>query len=360
MEMIGRFSTTVIHDLNNLLTVIQLNAAMLEIGGLEEGESVKLVDEINKACSCASDLTRSVLSFSSRRENQPGQFELGKAMSDLAPLLNALIGRKTTLVKNLSKESIRIKGTPVEFQQILLNLIDNAIDSDPASGMTLTMRSVVSEKDGRKMAEITVSDTGRGIAKENLPRIFDAFFSTKAQSDGTGLGLHIVRRIVRQWGGSLEVESDPGKGTSFRVLLPQVDEEAEIRQDEAAPDRDGTLQATVLVVEDDAAIRDIGRQILERRGAKVLEAADAEEARKIWKLHRDDIRLLFTDIVLPGDVSGDRLARDLLGEKDDLKILYTSGNIAASQRVPELNDANFLLKPYRPEVLVQAAIRILG
>ncbi len=357
MEMIGRLSTSVIHDLNNMLTVIQLNAALLEIGELEEGESSRLVNEINQACSCASDLTRSVLSFSRRSDHSPTRFELGKTLADISPILSVLSGKKTNLTIDCPAEKIWIEGSAVEFQQIILNLISNGIDAGPKSGLRLAIESVFSEEDQRRFVQIIVQDTGKGIAPEDLPNIFKAFFTTKEQGRGTGLGLYIVQRIVTERGGSLKVESVLHEGTTFRLRLPQASAEAEKLPVDLPID--SKLDITILLVEDDAGIRAIGRQILEREGARVFEAVDAEQAMKIWREHGDVITVLFTDIVLPGKVYGDQLASQLVQEKSDLKVLYTSGNISAAQRSPDFSKANFLHKPYRPEALIQAVSRLL-
>lgn len=359
MELVGRLSTSVIHDLNNMLTVIQLNAALLEIGDLEEGESARLVNEINQACSCASDLTRSVLSFSRRADLAPGRFELGKTLADISPMLGVISGKKTNLVIDCPAEKIWIEGSAVEFQQIILNLVSNGIDAAPKAGMRLALESVFSEEDQRRYVQIVVKDTGKGIPPEHLPNVFKAFFTTKEQGRGTGLGLYIVQRIVTERGGSIEVESVPNEGTTFRLRLPQASPEVAKSAAVSPVSTDRKLNTTILLVEDDAGIRAIGRQILEREGAVVLEAADAEQAIKIWNHHRDEIAILFTDIVLPGQVFGDQLAVQLVQEKNDLKVLYTSGNVSAAQRSPDFSQANFLHKPYRPEDLIHAVSRLV-
>lgn len=359
MELVGRLSTSVIHDLNNMLTVIQLNAALLEIGELEEGESARLVNEINQACSCASDLTRSVLSFSRRSDLVPTRFELGKTLADISPMLGVLSGKKTNLVIDCPTEKIWIEGSAVEFQQIILNLVSNGIDAAPKAGVRLALESLFSEDEQRRYVQILVQDTGKGIAPEHLPNIFKAFFTTKEQGRGTGLGLYTVQRIVTERGGSIEVESVPNEGTTFRLRFPQASTEAEKSHAVSPVSKARKLDATILLVEDDAGIRAIGRQLLEREGARVLEAADATQALEIWKDRRDEIAVLFTDIVLPGQMFGDQLAEKLVQEKGDLKVLYTSGNVSAAQRSPDFSQANFLHKPYRPEALIQAVGQLL-
>ena len=354
MEMLGRLATSVIHDLNNMLTVIQLNAALLEVGGIEEEEQTKLVGEINRACSCAADLTRSVLKFSRKTDGKAVRFELGKVLADLEPLLGVLAAKKASLVSNFPSEEIWIEGSTVGFQQIILNLVTNAVDSESKGDVQLTVRRTAAG-----FVEIIVSDKGKGIPSEDIGSIFKAFYTTKELGRGTGLGLYIVHRIVTEWGGSLDVKSVLGEGTTFQVLLPEV-EPAEPKAREAATPSAERLHATVLLLEDELGISAIGKQILERQGARVFQADSIAKARGIWDAHRGDIELLFTDIVLPGEISGEEFARELIDQKPALKVLYTSGNESASHHLLAVTQGPFLPKPYRPETLIEAVAKLLN
>lgn len=357
MEMLGRLATSVIHDLNNMLTVIQLNAALLEVGGIEEEEQAKLVGEINRACSCAAGLTRSVLKFSRKSDGKVARFELGKVLLDIEPLLGVLAAKKASLVSSFPSEEIWVEGSTVGFQQIILNLVTNAVDSESKGDVGLTLRRA--ERGDKKFVEIVVSDQGKGISPEDVESIFEAFYTTKEQGRGTGLGLYIVHRIVSEWGGTLELKSALGEGTTFRVLLPEA-EPAESKAKETAESRAARFQATVLLLEDDPGISAIGKQILERQGARVFQAGSIAKARGIWDAHRDDIELLFTDIVLPGEISGEEFAQELLGQKPGLKVLYTSGNESAAHHLLAVTHGPFLSKPYRPETLIDAVAKLLG
>jgi len=360
MEMLGRVATSVIHDLNNMLTVIQLNAALLETGGVGEDEGARLIGEINRACSCAADLTRSVLRFSRKTNEKPSRFELGRVLSDLAPLLVVLTAKKTTLTTNYPSEEIWLEGSIVEFQQVLLNLVTNAVDSGSKEGVSLTVRRSPPSGQALRCVEIIVQDQGKGIPPEDLQNIFEAFYTTKEQGRGTGLGLYIVQRIVSEWKGMIDVESVPGEGTKFRLSLPEAAPPERNASKDERQSPDVRFQATVLLVEDDPGVLAIGKQILERQGARVFEALNPVEAREIWKAHRDEIGLLFTDIVLPGDVSGEMLAQELLKDKPSLKVLYTSGNESASHIASVRNHEHFLPKPYRPETLIASVARLLA
>jgi len=358
MELMGRMAASVIHDLNNILTVIQLNAGMLEIGGLDEAETAKFVEEINRACVCASALTRSVLNFSRRQDQPLSSFEVRQVLDGLLPLLGVL-AKRTELVTDLPHGELWMEGSPIEFQQVILNLVTNAIDAAPKNGVRLSVRPGFSAGQNRETVEIEVQDSGNGIRPEDSPRIFDAFFTTKEPGSGTGLGLYIVKRIIDERGGTIDVRSIPGEGTTFRLSFPRLSarQEPGLASEAAPPPQ--MLSATVLLVEDDPGVRAIGRQILLRHGCRVFDAADSSEARACWDEHRNEIDLLFTDLILPGATSGDLLAREFLQQKPSLKVLYTSGKVDASQYAEHFSFANFLLKPYRPETLVESLSRLL-
>lgn len=360
LEMLGRVATSVIHDLNNMLTVIQLNAALLETGGMDEEEQAKLVGEINRACSCAAGLTRSVLKFSRKTDGIPIKMELGKVIADLEPLLMVLSAKKAKLTIDSPSEEIWIEGTAVGLQQVLLNLVTNAVDSESKGQINLSVKRTQPGKQKNGLVEITVQDQGKGIPPEALQSIFEPFYTTKEQGRGTGLGLYIVQRVVTEWGGTLDVKSAVGVGTAFRLFFPEASPPEPNALKKETLSFEVRFQITVLLVEDDPGVLAIGRQILERQGARVFSAASIAQAREIWAAHQDELQLLFTDIVLPGGITGEELAGELQQEKPDLKVLYTSGNESAAHNLSVAKKTNFLPKPYRPEALIDAVAKLLN
>jgi CheY-like chemotaxis protein len=260
-----------------------------------------------------------------------------------------------------------VQADPVMLEQVLLNLAVNARDAMPQGGQFLvsTDLTVVDEALAAGNADatpgryvvITVTDTGTGISPDHLPHIFEPFFTTKEVGKGTGLGLATVYGIIKQHRGWINVRSEPGRGTVFQIYLPSATGRPTASSETSgAPTPPPSGHETVLVVEDEAALRDLVRSILELNGYTVLEAPSGPTALKIWEKHRNQIQLLLTDMVMPDGVNGRELALRLQGEKPGLRVLYTSGygtEIVGVDFVIE-EGVNFLQKPYNPRRLAEA------
>jgi len=355
METVGRMASSVIHDLNNLLTVIQLNAALLEDLGEDPDERARMIGEINRSCEAASELTRHMLAFARGKATQVAPVHLQRLLGDLTGFLQCLLPRKAKMETHLCEEPLWVRGDRSALGQAVMNLVLNALDAAPGEGVRLELVA----REG--LAVISVIDRGCGIRSENLPHIFEPFFTTKPGDKGTGLGLTIVQRVVNEHHGRIEVESEPDQGTTFRLYLPIAAEhsaevspaKAEVPTGTPAP---AGFDKWILLVEDDPGIRRIAAQMLTKRDYRVLEAADTAEAKAIWQERSADIGLLFTDVILPGSTSGEDLAAELRTMAPELPVLYSSGN-AGALRTPGVP---FIAKPYPPEALIEKVKSLVG
>ena len=335
MEAIGQLAGGVAHDFNNLLAVIQMQSSLLiEETGLSAGVR-ESIQEITDAVQRASNLTRQLLSFSRRKVKQPQNLDLSILFSTTLKLLKRVVPESITLEHRFPASLPVVHADPGMIEQVLMNLVINASDAMPGGGhLQLSLEAAeVSEERAAVHPGVapgpficlTVSDNGAGIPPEHLPRIFEPFFTTKEEGRGSGLGLPTARNIVEQHRGWIEAESETGHGTTFRVFLPAIREAlepaaAQTRRDEVRGGRE-----VILLVEDDPAVRSLARSVLERYGYKVLEAATASAALKIWESNRALIDLLIADLILPDGLSGRELAERLQSSKPDLKVIFSSG-----------------------------------
>lgn len=352
LEMLGRMTGSILHDINNFLTVIQLNTALLEIGGHDEDERLRIAGEITEACVRASELTRGILTFARRNKKlESARFEVRQLLEELTKFLEVFIAKKTSLRMELGDEALWIDGDRLAINQAVMNLIFNAIDADPSDGILIRCRSTHRPEKAADFVEISVEDTGAGIAPERQKQIFEPFFTTK--DGGTGLGLHIVQRVVEKHEGWTEVESEMGRGTCFRLVLPRAQSLAEAPALPPKPQARKGNGETILVLEDDPGIRSLTKQILSANGYRVLEAENEDAARKIWMKHGKEVSLIFADLVLSKSTSGDRLAAEFHHRKPSTKIVLTSGNDSAVKRSAVTLEADFLPKPYTPDELLR-------
>ncbi len=333
MEAIGRLAGGVAHDFNNLLMVMIGRADLLMVK-LKEGDSaLKSVEEIQKAAWRASSLTRQLLAFSRKQRLQPKVLNLNASVADMEKMLRRLIGADVRMVVETHPALGNIKADPGGIEQVLMNLCVNARDAMPRGG-TLTIYTANAEFDvpfplrhgtlapGRYVL-LSVSDTGVGMDLATQARIFEPFFTTKEAGKGTGLGLSTVYGIVQQSGGTISVYSEPGRGTSFKIYFPLVEEAAERAADAAAaPLARGS--ETVLVVEDEDAVRSIACEYLAVAGYTVLEARNAAEALELCRQRNGPVHLLLTDVILPG-ISGRELAERLRPQQPKMGVLFLSG-----------------------------------
>ena len=370
MEAVGRLAGGIAHDFNNLLTTI-LGYAELAVGRLKPEDPSRLeLSEIDKAAQRAGDLTRQLLAFSRKQVLELRVIDLNQVVSDTEKMLRRLIGEDIDLVVSLKQRLVSVRADAGQIGQVLLNLAVNSRDAMPNGGK-LTIETSVVELDesystfhfdvppGRYVL-LAVSDTGTGMDAKTLSHVFEPFFTTKEAGKGTGLGLSTVYGVVKQSGGHVSVYSEPGVGTTFKVYLPRVEDAPEKNR---APAVHAALVGgteTILVVEDEEAVRRLTCRSLEAQGYEVLPAASASEALLLLEKHAGEIHLLITDVVMP-DVSGRELARSAAPLRPLMKVLFMSGytdNVIVHHGVLDAGTA-FLQKPFTPRSLAQKVREVL-
>ncbi|MGH9308222.1 MAG: PAS domain S-box protein [Vicinamibacterales bacterium] len=366
MEAVGRLAGGVAHDFNNLLTAI-LGYGELALSALPAASDVRGdIEEILKAGQSAASLTRQLLAFSRRQIVQPQIVGLNDVIVRTHGLLRRVIGEDITLTLDLAPDTSRVFADPSQLEQIVMNLAVNARDAMPGGGrLTIHTRNIPpAEHAGAAESSrvvLAVSDTGTGIPPEVQRRLFEPFFTTKERGKGTGLGLATVYAIVTQSQGSIEVHSEPGRGTTFEILLPAAAAEGAAAA-AAADEPPASLvgNETILLVEDQEEVRAVARNVLRRSGYVVIEAAGPEEALGISGNRDLQIDLLLTDIVLPV-MSGRMLATKIRTDRPALKVLYTSG-YSDPQGLPQTTSDGtlpFVQKPFTPVVLLSKVREVL-
>jgi PAS domain S-box-containing protein len=334
MDAIGKLAGGIAHDFNNLLTAILGFSNMLLESLGDDDLRTKNVHEILRAGNRAADLTSQLLAFSRKQLVQPIIVDVNTAIDETAVLLRRLIGENIRLETRLAPGGALVRADPVQLQQVIMNLAINSRDAMPDGGR-LTIEIVRVDLDASlaglpfstapgPYVRIGVSDTGVGMTQAVRARLFEPFFTTKKRGEGTGLGLATVYGAVKQAGGSIVVEGEPGHGSTFTVYLPRIVEDVPSSAPMAKPASSGAGNETILLVEDEMAVRFLSRTMLERAGYRVLEAASAEAAEIVHLEHAGSITLLITDVVLPGS-SGADLFQKLSIRDPHLKVLYMSG-----------------------------------
>ena len=362
MEAIGQLAGGIAHDFNNILTIILGHATLLTLVPLDN-KSLVSAQQIKQAAERAAGLTRQLLAFGRKQIFNPRPMDLNRVIGKMSDMLGRLLGEDIMLHINFSSEPAVVEADPSMMEQIILNLSVNSRDAMPRGGQLVIRTSVrdVDEKHARQYVDarpgrfvcMSHVDTGCGIPPENAPRIFEPFFTTKELGKGTGLGLATVFGIVKQHHGWIELESELGKGTAFHIYLPAsttTPSEPEIFDSQFRA-RDGN--ETILVVEDERDLREIVTRTLNRHGYRVFQAVDGRNALEIWAQYKNEINLMFTDVVMPGGLNGRELAEKLWAERPDLKVVFSSGYGAdALGKDFRLDpDLNFLQKPYLPQTL---------
>jgi two-component system, cell cycle sensor histidine kinase and response regulator CckA len=369
MEAVGMLAGGVAHDFNNLLTIIT-GYSQLILNNIDEDDVNRhSVEQIMKAGERAAALTKQLLAFSRRQVLQPKVLDLNKVVGGLGTMLRRLIGEDIELSLVLPGDLGRVSADPGQIEQVIMNLAVNARDAMPKGGV-LTIETANVELDrhyaGRHIAVkpgryilLAVSDTGAGMDAATQARLFEPFFTTKASGKGTGLGLSTVFGIVKQSGGSVEVYSEPGRGTSVKVYLPRIDQAATI--DDAASAREATRGTeTILLVEDDEMVRTLVRETLHRAGYKILDAPGPLEAKKMSEQFKPPIQLMITDVVMP-KISGRDLAEQLSKRRPEMKVLYMSGytdNAVLNSGILE-KEVSFIQKPFTPAALMEKVRDVL-
>jgi two-component system, cell cycle sensor histidine kinase and response regulator CckA len=370
MDAMGQLAGGIAHDFNNLLTAITGYSDLL-LEDLGPGDAKRAdLEEIKAATLRATALTRQLLAFSRKQVFQSRVLDLNEVVQTLEKMLRRLIGEDVKLGLSLAPTLGAIRADPGQIEQVILNLAVNSRDAMPNGGsLTIETANVVldaayaREHAGAvpgRYVRLAVSDTGIGMDAETRSHIFEPFFTTKELGKGTGLGLSTVYGIVKQSGGYVWVYSEPGRGTTFKVYLPQVDERPEkVGLVAPAPPVAGGRE-TVLVAEDDPAVRAIVAEVLTQKGYRVLRAPDDQAALALARGHPEEISLLVTDIVMPG-MTGRELAELLTVERPDVRVLYMSGytDDAVVRHGVLTEGMPYLQKPFNPRALATKVREVL-
>ncbi len=370
MEAVARLTGAIAHDFNNLLTVIGGNAALLDQMTAGDTPAKTHVIRIGQAADHARALVRQLLAFSRKREPDTRAVNLNAVLREMEPMIRWVLGPDIELLTKLEPDLWEVRGDPVKFQQVIMNLAVNARDAMPGRGtFTIETRNVALveslDRLGPEMIPgprvlLTVTDTGCGMDEETVDQIFEPFFSTKGPDKGTGLGLWTTHEIVKQSGGRISVRSEPGKGTTFEIDLPSV---VAIEPERETPPRQEPIargSERVLLVEDEEGIRTLVSEVLESHGYSVLEAEDSGKALAIAKSHPEPIDLLLTDLVMPV-LGGRDLAMHLRSLWPSLRVLYISGGPENAAFLDGQGRAgeSFLLKPFQPGDLARKVREVL-
>jgi len=364
MEAIGQLAGGVAHDFNNLLTIIHGNARLVlsDAGHLKE-ENRQCLQQISNAAERAANLTRQLLAFGRKQDIQFQPLNLNHVIGNFTKMLKRVIGEHVVLQCSYAENLPPVNADVGMIEQILINLIVNARDAMPVGGSISVTTEAVRidaayvathpEAQPGNFVCFTVSDTGTGIYTEFLPRIFEPFFTTKEVGRGTGLGLATVYGIVKQHRGWIDVSSQPGCGTTFRIFLPVCASDVAEKRIPSTLPHPAVGSEKILLVEDDADVRMVARDVLEASGYQVWEASDGLEALNIWKANAPQIDLLLTDIIMPGGLNGQELADRLRGERPGLKVILMSGY--SPDRFGTIQMYNRILsKPFSLESLTKA------
>ena len=371
MESIGRLAGGVAHDFNNMLTVINGHSQLL-LGKLSPLDPMRAsVNEINKAGERAAALTRQLLALSRKQVLQPRDLDVNRLVADMQPMLERLVGEDVELQEVLDATEPTVRADPHQIEQVILNLVVNARDAMPTGGR-LVIETANSRPDesfleqhpdweNRNYVVLSVCDSGLGMDEATRQRIFEPFFTTKAVGKGTGLGLSTVQGVVAQSGGHLEVVSEPGLGSTFKVFLPCVEATTEAVPPTANRPQMARGTETILVVEDQPEVRFFAVEALRSYGYQVLEALNGEEGLRICSKLGRDIDLIVTDVVMPR-LGGKELAGLVTEAHPGMKFLFMSGytdNALSSNGVLDPK-VHFLEKPFRPEALAAKVREVLG
>jgi two-component system cell cycle sensor histidine kinase/response regulator CckA len=350
LEAVGRLAGGVAHDFNNLLMVITGYSHMLLEAMHPSDPARQDLEQVVKASERATDLTRQLLAFSRRQGVRATLVNLNALVQEMDRMLRRVLGEDIELITRLAPELKTVRADPGQIEQVILNMVVNARDAMPSGGQLL-IETANAEQPNRDCVTISISDTGIGMDSEVLSRVFEPFFTTKAH--GTGLGLATSYGIIKENGGDLRVDSTPGKGTTFHIELPVIEQAPE---DLDLPDEKRTPRGTetILLVEDEDPVRRVVETMLKRHGYQVLAAASSKSAIAAAEQHRGVIHLLITDIMMPG-MSGRKMAECLITCRPEMKVLYVSGYGGDKAQ----NDAHFLQKPFTTEELAMKIRELL-
>ena len=376
MEMVGQLAGGIAHDFNNVLSAIMMANDFLLNAHKPTDPSFQDIMQIKQNATRAATLVRQLLAFSRKQTLRPQVLDLGDALSDLTMLLRRLIGEKVKFDPVHGRDLWPVKADVSQFEQVIVNLAVNARDAMPDGGKLTIKTANVSTQEAERLTykgmppadyvRIDVSDTGTGIPADIVDKIFEPFFSTKEVGKGTGLGLSTVYGIVKQTGGFVYVDSEPGKGTTFHIFLPRYHPEQEAQPEphagngaakgtaaEPKPKADLTGQGTILLVEDEEGLRSLNARGLRSRGYTVIEASNGIEALEALEQKDGAIDLVVSDVVMP-EMDGPTLLRAMRARNPDLKIIFVSGYAedAFAKSLEENEKFDFLAKPFALSALV--------
>ena len=372
MEAVGQLAGGIAHDFNNLLMAIMSNAELAALEVTPNAEVSGHIEEIKSASRRARSLTQQLLAFSRKQMLQPRVLDLNGVVRDAEQILRRLIGENIAMAVELEPSLGRVRADPGQLAQVLMNLAVNARDAMLQGGQlsietgnrdytAAEARKHRGLQPGRYVA-IEVRDSGIGMDEETQSRIFEPFFTTKPPGQGTGLGLSTAYGIVKQSGGYIAVESAEGRGTTFTILLPRVFEPSEPIPVASTTDTSGSgSRATVLLVEDEAAVREAAKRMLRKYGFTVIEAKNGQDALMLWEREEQNIDLVLTDVVMPA-MGGAELARTLRQRRPDLRVVFMSGYTQGTLELSSMDEAatRFLPKPFTTDQLVGTLRDMLG
>ncbi|HEX8960336.1 MAG TPA: response regulator [Geobacteraceae bacterium] len=363
MEVIGHLAGGVAHDFNNILTAIIGFSTLMQMKMDKDSPFGDYLEQILAAADRGAHLTQGLLAFSRKQIMNPVPTDLNCIVKSLEKILPRMIGEETVLQADLAPQQLVVMADPGQIDQVLINLATNAHDAMPGGG-TLTIETTTYEMTDEFLksygygtvghyAMLAIRDTGVGMDERTAARIFEPFFTTKEVGKGTGLGLAIVYGIVKQHNGYINVHSEPGSGTTFRIFFPLIEEDVAPQQ--AAEPYQWVMGAgeTLLVVEDNPEVRSITRMLLEEHGYRVIEAVDGEDAVAKFAAHRDAVRLVIMDVVMPKK-NGKEAFAEIQKIRPDAKAIFTSGYTGNTihHKGVLMEDINFMPKPASPQVFL--------
>lgn len=362
LEAVGQLTGGIAHDFNNLLTVIIGNLQLVQDDAVGNDALAHPVEAALRAASSAADLTRKLLAFSRRQALRPRPVDVNELVGGMLEMIRRTLGERITILAYPDPNVPEAHADPSQLETALLNLVVNARDAMPNGGrlsIETAARSLdadyaeqVGDVQPGDYVMIAVTDTGSGMPESVLKRAFDPYFTTKERGKGSGLGLSMVHGFVKQSRGHVAIYSEIGRGTTVRLFLPLA-EGARAQRDTRIADAAPRGNEAVLMVEDDDAVRAIGARFLAQLGYQVHEAADGDAALRVLADH-PEIRLLFTDIVLPGNYGGVELAREVRRRRPDLALLFTSGYASGAIHRLEQMPGAMIDKPYHRDALARA------
>jgi PAS domain S-box-containing protein len=370
MEAFGQLAGGVAHDFNNILMVIRGNLELLA-GFHCDPMEVSAHDEIVAAIDKAANMTRQLLTFSRRQPILPRVIDLNVVVAGMARMLQRLIGEHVSLETRLTSERAQINGDAGMLEQVIMNLVINARDAMPRGGRVVISTVIIDTDESGEAVNpnakpgvhvcMRVTDTGSGISPEDLPHIFEPFFTTKETGKGTGLGLATVFGIIEQHNGWIDVESLPGAGTTMQVFLPTLTQGMVPRAEpEPLTEAPGGFE-TIFLVEDEKPVRELLRRILENHGYRVFESNSGPEAIELWRSCKEHVDLLFTDMIMPGGITGWELAKLFVKDRPQLKVVLCSGYV---RDFPENDPAlgkrcRFVEKPVASRAILETVRALL-